>query len=155
MNRIDDLRGLEGVKKISGDLFTRWMRLDWRRRRLLVEAMVAVAAASAAVRFVRFNRAVRLGARRVGAANTRDVSAEVSWAVETVARKLPWRAVCFQQGLAVQWMLRRRGIDAMLHYGIALDSEGQLKSHVWVAAGDSVIIGGAEAPRFKCVATYP
>lgn len=132
------------------------MRLDWRRRLLLVEAVVAVAAASAAVRFVSFNRAVRLGARRMGTGTTSDVSAEdVRWAVEAAARKSRWRAVCFQQGLAVQWMLRRRGIDAMLHYGIALDSEGELESHVWVAAGDTVIIGGAEASRFKCVAKYP
>lgn len=139
----------------SGNLFSRWMRLDWRRRLLLVEAVVAVAVASAAVRFMPFNRAVRLGARRMGAANSGDVSTEVRWAVEAVARRSKWRAVCFQQGLAVQWMLRRRGIDAMLHYGIARDPEGELESHVWVVAGDMVIIGGAEASRFKCVAKYP
>lgn len=139
----------------SRSLFSRWMRLDWRRRLLLAEAVVAVAAAAAALRFVPFNRAVRLGARRMGPANANNTLADVRWAVEAAARRSRWRAVCFQQGLAVQWMLRRRGIDAMLHYGIARDSEGELESHVWVAAGDTVVIGGAEAPRFKCVAKYP
>jgi hypothetical protein len=27
----------------------------------------------------------------------------------------PWTPVCIQRGLAAQWMLRRRGIDARLH----------------------------------------
>ena len=63
--------------------------------------------------------------------------------------------MCIQQGLALQWMLRRRGVDARLHYGIAKDERGELQAHVWVAAGGEVVIGGAEAPQFKCVATYP
>ena len=84
-----------------------------------------------------------------------DIAEEVRWAVEAAARNVPWRAMCIQKGLALQWMLRRRGIDARLHYGIARDEVGELQAHVWVAAGNSVVIGGAEAPRFKCVATFP
>jgi hypothetical protein len=84
-----------------------------------------------------------------------DITEDVRWAVETAARNVPWRAMCIQEGLALQRMLRRRGIDARLHYGIAKDQTGELQAHVWVAAGGSVVIGGSEAPRFKCVATYP
>lgn len=51
-------------------------------------------------------------------------------------------------------MLRRRGVDAVLHYGIAREEAGELQAHVWVAAGDAIVVGGAEAPNFKCVAKF-
>jgi hypothetical protein len=137
-------------------LISRWARVSPPRRALLVEALLAVAAASASIRLRAFKRAIRMGSlpltERTAAG---DVTDDIRWAVETVARNVPWRAMCIQQGLALQWMLRRRGVDARLHYGIAKDEIGELQAHVWVAAGGSVVIGGAEAPRFKCVATYP
>ena len=137
-------------------LVSRWARLGRQRRALLAEAVLAIALASAAVRLRAFKRAIRMGSlpltERPAAG---DITDDVRWAVETAARNVPWRAMCIQQGLALQWMLRRRGIDAQLHYGIAKDECGELQAHVWVAAGGSVVIGGDEAPRFKCVATFP
>ena len=127
-----------------------------RRRALLAEALLAVAVASAAIRFTPFKRAIRMGSLRLaGPPVPGDIAEDVRRAVEAAARKVPWRAMCIQKGLALQWMLRRRGIDARLHYGIARDEAGDLEAHVWVAADDRVVIGGAEAPRFKCVATFP
>src|SRR5688572_5751145 len=137
-------------------LVSRWARLGRRRQALLVEAVLALAAASAAIRFRAFQRAIRMGSLPLtGQPAADDMTGDVRWAVEAAARKVPWRAMCIQQGLALQWMLRRRGIDARLYYGIAKDEIGELQAHVWVAAGGSVVIGGAEAPRFKCVAVYP
>ncbi len=138
------------------NLISRWARLGRRRQALLAEALAAVAVASAAIRLRAFKRAIRMGSLRLADPPAEaDITNDVRWAVEAAARNVPWRAMCIQQGLALQWMLRRRGIDARLHYGIAKDEIGELQAHVWVAAGDRVVIGGAEAPRFKCVATYP
>ena len=137
-------------------LLSRWARLGRRRQALLAEAVLAVAAASAAIRLRAFKRAIRMGSLPLtGRPADGDITDDVRWAVETAARNVPWRAMCIQEGLALQWMLRRRGVDARLHYGIAKDEVGELQAHVWVAAGGSVVIGGAEAPRFKCVAIYP
>ena len=137
-------------------LVSRWARLGRRRQALLAEAVLAVAAASAAIRLRAFKRAIRMGSLPLtGRPADGDITDDVRWAVETAARNVPWRAMCIQEGLALQWMLRRRGVDARLHYGIAKDEVGELQAHVWVAAGGSVVIGGAEAPRFKCVAIYP
>jgi hypothetical protein len=138
------------------NLISRWARLGRRRQALLAEALAAVAVASAAIHLRAFKRAIRMGSLRLADPPAEDdITNDVRWAVEAAARNVPWRAMCIQQGLALQWMLRRRGIDARLHYGIAKDEIGELQAHVWVAAGDRVVIGGAEAPRFKCVATYP
>ena len=137
-------------------LLSRWARIGRRRRALLIEALLAVAVASAAVHFRAFKRAIRMGSLPLtNPPAAGDITEDVRWAVETAARNVPWRAMCIQQGLALQWMLRRRGVDARLHYGIARDEVGELQAHVWVAAGDAVVIGGDEAPRFKRVATYP
>ena len=123
---------------------------------LLAEAVAALAAASAAIRWLPFKRAVRLGSRRLaGAGRGSDDLAELRWSIEAAARAAPWRAMCFQKGLALQWMLRRRGIDAQLHYGIGTDEQGELLAHVWVADGDDIVIGGEETDKVRRVATYP
>jgi len=143
---------------VRSNLISRWRKLDRRRQWLLIEGLAAVAAASAAIRFGPFKRAIQLGSRQLSVpapVGPGEVITDVRWAVETVARSVPWRAMCIQQGLALQWMLRRRGVDARLHYGIARDEVGGLAAHVWVAAGDAVVIGGADAPRFRRVATFP
>lgn len=137
------------------NLLKRWGRLSRSRKLLVTEAAVALAAASAAVRLMPFKRAVRLGSRRLSKPDTHNLADELSWAVESAGRNVPWRVVCIQKGIALQWMLRRRGIDALLHYGVARDDGGDLQAHVWVAADDRVLIGGEEAGRFQRVATFP
>ena len=52
-------------------------------------------------------------------------------------------------------MLRRRGIDARLHYGLTNDNEADLKAHVWVEALGETIVGGDEAGEYVRVATFP
>ena len=140
------------MDKARQSIAGRWLRLSRERRLLLAEAIAVLAAASAAVRWLPFRRAVGLGSRRLG---RHAPSHDVLWAIEAAARAAPWRAVCFQKGLAVQWMLRRRGVDARLHYGIGRDEDGELHAHVWVAEGELIIIGGDEAARFKRVASFP
>ena len=122
---------------------------------LVGEAAWALVRAACSTRFRPFAEAVTSssislpeGARR------RATADEVAWAVKAVARRLPLRLVCFQQALAAQLMLRRRGHDAKLHYGIALDQQ-DLTAHVWVDIDGLILIGdGAERP-FARVATFP
>jgi hypothetical protein len=146
--------------RLSGNsMIAKWRRLDGERRLLLLEALLVVTVASAAIRLLPFKQAVRLASRRQleRQASKAAISHNdnVRWAVERAARAVPWRAVCFQKGLALQWMLRRRGIDALLHYGVGHGDRGELQAHVWVAHGDRIVIGGEEAPRFQRVATFP
>jgi hypothetical protein len=69
---------------------------------------------------------------------------------------MPWRTVCIEKGIAVQRLLRKSGIDAMLHYGARQDAQsGNLEAHVWVTVGESPVIGGEEAKKFSQIAVYP
>jgi hypothetical protein len=91
----------------------------------------------------------------VGRAKLADAE-DVIWAVEAAARRLPWRIVCIQKGLAAQRMLRAAGMDAILHYGMrCLQQDDTLEAHVWVTVGQEAVIGGDEAEGFVTVATYP
>ena len=141
----------------SDRMVMRFARLGWHRQAMLAEALAAIAAASIAVRFLSFERAVRLGSSRLAPSrpDSGEICREARWSVLAVASRVPWRAVCFQQGLALQWMLRPRGIDARLHYGIGYDSNGDLAAHVWVEAESAIILGAEDAPAFKPVATFP
>lgn len=141
----------------SERLVVRLARLGWSRQLLLAEALAGIAVATLAVRFLPFRRAVRLGSRRLDPATAvaAEACGDAVWSVTAVAARVPWRAVCFQQGLALQWMLRRRGIDARLHYGVGQGDEGSLLAHVWVTVGDAILIGGDGAPGVRGVAVYP
>jgi hypothetical protein len=155
MRRI--VEGAELPKRLVRPI-VRLSRLDRRRRALLAEALVALAGASAAIRFLPFRRAVKAGARPLSKAAQADSErfvAEAVSGIEAVAARVPWRAVCFQKGVALQWMLRRRGIDARLHYGVGRDEAGALAAHVWIAADGMIVIGGEQSPRFRSLAVYP
>jgi hypothetical protein len=133
-------------------------RLGFRRQLVIVEATAALAAAAAAIAFLPFRKAVKLGSRPMPSTRSRIHGAsveEICWSVEAVARRVPWRAMCFERGLAAQWMLRRRGHDAKLVYGARLADRDGLDAHVWVTLADRILIGGEQAEEFQRLATLP
>lgn len=121
---------------------------------LLAEAVAGLAGASIALALMPFSRAIRSSAGPLGRA-TGEAADDSIWALRAAARRVPWRAVCIHQGIAAQRMLRRRGIDARLHYGIGTGDTDVLKAHVWVTVGDDIVIGGESAGEFARVATWP
>jgi len=141
--------------------FSRFLQFDAANRAILLEALVSVAAASAAIRLIPFRKVVKFaaGSRREAMANDPDLHMatirRARWAVAAVADRVPWKAVCFQRGLALHWMLRRRGFPSLLHYGVAQDGGRELSAHVWLSYGGEIVLGGEEAGRFACLATFP
>ena len=141
-------------------LAKRTRRLGLRDWLLLAEASLVVAVASAGIAVLPFRRLSAWMSRPAqpgdgdGAAAASTVG-RVRWAVEATSRRLPWRTVCFQKGLALHWMLQRRRLGSRLHYGVGRSDEGALKAHVWVSWRGSDVIGGDVAQDFTCLATYP
>lgn len=139
-----------------------WRRLKeiaWRDRLLLAETTAILAIASIAIELLPFRRVVGAVTRRSrGNADEAASSSEIvraRWAVEACARRLPWKIVCFQKGLAMQMLLRRRDVPTALHYGVAQDPERGLSAHVWVTYEGEAIIGGDRAAEYTCLATFP
>lgn len=135
-------------------IIARFLALTGDRKRLLAEAVLALAVASAATHLLPFRRAVRLGSWRLGRSTAADPRDAV-WAVEAAAARVPWKAACFQQGLALQAMLRRRGIEAQLHYGVGYDQDRSLSAHVWLSSDGTILIGGEQAPHYRLLASLP
>jgi hypothetical protein len=134
----------------------RLRRLSAAEIGLLAEAFVVLAASSAAIRALPFARVGRLASWRLGNGRpgpSDQLAGGVAWAVKACARRAPWRAVCFQQGLAAQIMLRRRGVDSTLFFGAAIGED--LTAHVWVKAGERDVVGCEEAPGYAVLATFP
>lgn len=123
--------------------------------REFAEATAALVLASLAVRLLPFRWLVRSMGRvdpagGAAAGNHRPVRE----AVERASRRLPWRVVCLQQGLASHWLLRRRGLPSRLHYGIAKQASA-MKAHVWVTLGNEVVIGEDHIDPHVPVASFP
>jgi hypothetical protein len=121
---------------------------------------VALARASVAIRLLPFRKVVG-SAEAIAVQKEPDAQfsareiARTSWAVTALGRRLPWKIVCFQKGLALHRLLRKRGIATRLHYGVAQVGQGPLKAHVWVTHDGVAVIGGAEAEGYTCLATFP
>jgi Transglutaminase-like superfamily len=124
--------------------------------RLLAEALAAILASSAAVRLVPF--------RTLAAKLTRNsrllpsADAETAYWIRRAAlawaKRVPWRALCFEQGLAAHMLLRRRGLASTLHYGAAT-VDGELKAHVWVTSGGVPVVGCENRDDYGLLARFP
>jgi len=125
-----------------------------RHWRLLARAGATLARARLSLVSKNFDQAIRFGSVPLGKSLRCEGADDIVWAIEAVARRVPFRAYCIEQGLAAQRLLRRSGIDAVLHYGARHD-DGELKAHVWVTVDGVAAIGGEQAPRFREVASYP
>ena len=126
---------------------------DWL---LLGEGLAALAAASLAIRLLPFRKVAAAASHGSGDAVPDEARLrKLRWAVTAWSRRVPWRAVCFQRGLAFHWMLQRRGIASRLHYGVAPNADGTISAHVWISVGGRDWMGGDEASRFECLKIFP
>lgn len=141
---------------MSARRLRRWRARSPAERRAIVEALATLAWVSAVVRFRPFRRVAALAVRPVRPPAPIDPAATVAlvrWAVTAAARRARFRAVCIEQGLAAQAMLRRRGIAATLHYGVMRETDA-LAAHVWVTWHGADVVGGSEAAAFREVARF-
>lgn len=122
---------------------------------LYAEAMSGMLVASALIRAVPFRRVMRWSRlkRERRPADPRTI-ADIRRATLAAARRVPWRALCFEQGLTAAWMLRRRGYAAELNYGAAT-IEGELKAHVWVRSGENPVVGCENSDEYALLARFP
>lgn len=125
---------------------------------LLLEALIALGVASLLIAILHFRSVARLAAG-AGTPSYPPVSPcdaqLIARAVRAWAARVPWRAVCLQQGLAVLLMLRRRRLLATLFYGAAHNTDAKLVAHVWVRSADIDVIGCENADDYRLLATFP
>lgn len=151
--------GLRGLKRFVLRV-QRFVAIPADDKFLLCEALIALTAASFAIAVLPFRIVVRLAQGPVANVSVPEqarliLRRRLRWAILVGARYLPWRAMCFPQGLAAQWMLRGRGIHSVLHYGAAQHAQRGLIAHVWVCDGEVAVIGGEAASGVALLAKFP
>ena len=145
----------------------RFAQVDRHRRLLVIEAVACLLAARLALTFISFPRL----ARRLGTfvppndprAAPSPVTArperlhlaqQIGWAVTRAARHVPFKAVCLPQAMAAQFMLRRRGVTSVMHFGAARGREKPLDAHAWLEAAGVEVTGYPVDRRFAEIACF-
>ena len=119
------------------------------------EAVAALAVAGAAIRFLPFRLVIQLMGGADPAPTLPAFAESVRIAIRRASRRVPWKTLCFQEGLAAHWMLRRRGQPSRLHYGIR-NADDRMTAHVWVTLRGEIVVGEEHpATRHLPVAVYP
>jgi hypothetical protein len=139
---------------------SRFQRLTGKEWLWLMEAALAICMSSVAIRLMPFRQLAKVlkWMTRDGPAQPAHgelLVAKAGWAIEAVSRAAPWRTVCFQKGLALQWMMRRRNVKTVLNYGVARQAEKGLMAHVWISFQGLDVMGGEVADQFARVASFP
>lgn len=66
--------------------------------------------------------------------------------VEGVARRLPLGMTCLVEALAARAMLRRRGYDSRVRFGVrSAKSRRTIESHAWLECDGLVVVGAIDA----------
>lgn len=147
------------VSCVSNEL-KRYGQLSPVRRRLLWEAFATLAMARIAMACVPFRRiAVWLGTP--GAESPYTVTPEhafiaeqIGWAVSALGRRVPWDGRCLAQALAATAMIRRRGVEGTVSFGVKQGESAGFEAHAWLRVGSRMVTGGAGHERYQAFTTF-
>lgn len=141
----------------------RWPRAG---RWLTLEAAATLLLAAIAVRTLPFRWIMKWSGSVAESMQHSDVAphqlrhpalpGQIGNAVKRAAGHLPLTLLCLPQALAANWMLRRRGAAASLHFGVAVCDYPvrHMRAHAWLTVGQQAVIGVAGSQAFTEVACF-
>ena len=129
----------------------------WHGRRATLEAMAWLILARLLIARVRFGRwrswlgtpvAAEPGDLRLRL-DANLARRRLARAVLRGAARLPGESRCLAQAMALQWMLRRRGLGGVIHLGVLPGQRrGGLDAlHAWVTHANEVLVGASDEPH--------
>jgi len=65
-----------------------------------------------------------------------------------------WESVCFDKALTVKHMLKRRGIQTTIYFGLQKDGKNMLNAHAWLRYGKYIIAGRVGMEKFTVVSFF-
>jgi Transglutaminase-like superfamily len=137
----------------------RFWRLKPADRRIVLEAAAALSATSAGLRIMGFSRwnsmiehftsGKTADTHRRNSSSLMDRSGldgarGIATKLDLAARHLFFRTNCLERSLALRWLLRRRGITAVLRIGARKESE-RFEAHAWIELNGVVLNDPDEA----------
>lgn len=146
--------------KVIATVHTFVWKLSWRRRALLLAALLVLPGASLLLHTLSFSRlAGWLGARLAetplhATATQEALACDIGWAVSAIARRLPWKPKCLAQALATTFLSRCCRLPTTLYLGVARKPEENLRAHAWVRCGANVVVGRNGHREFTVVGSF-
>lgn len=74
------------------------------------------------------------------------------WAIESVGRYAPPFINCLPRALALQRMLKRRGVRGTIRFGVKREND-KVKAHAWLVLDEIVLVG--RIPDLDSYAPFP
>jgi hypothetical protein len=137
------------------------------RRELLIEAALWLLISRLALTLIPFPRLAQRVGTLVSPTDTRTLQAsaqgpranallaeEIGWAVTRAAYYLPFKAACLPQALAARFMLKRRRIQSVLHFGVAKGEAKSLDAHAWLEAEGVEVTGYPVVERYAQIGCF-
>ncbi len=133
---------------------------------MAVEAAVFLALARFLVVFVPLRRwRRRIVTERQESALVPPSARKVALVVRKVADVVPFTAVCLQQAMAAQWMLRRRRVASQLTIGVRREPNAPPKAaernpvldysyHAWLQVGGHCVVGCKEIESYSVLPPF-
>jgi hypothetical protein len=125
----------------------RWAGLSAARRRLLLQAAVAVPVAAGAIWSLGTSRTRELMPLLPWRLRPDDELEDVGWSVESVGRRIPG-ARCLARAVAAEAILDRGGRSPQMQIGARRDSNGEVEAHAWVEVRGMVVVGAEDRDAF-------
>ena len=133
------------VAKLRHLSFDEWLALAIAAKELLL-ARIRFATVPAGRIVNRLKDALQDGVDAPGSCN----AARVSWAINAVAPRVPWRADCLIRAMAADRWLRRGGEHPQFFIGVAKDGEA-FRAHAWLRCHGVMVTGGDGAEYTELV----
>jgi hypothetical protein len=134
------------------EIWRRFWRLSSFERVALLEAAAALAITWLGLRLRGFRRwkamaeRIALSPKPKSAAESDaqlQAGQDIARMAAAAARYLPFRTNCLEQSLVLWWLLRRRGIRAVMRIGVRKEAN-QFEAHAWVDFEGAVVGGPSE-----------
>lgn len=138
----------------------RYLGTSSSRKFMLAEALIALAVARMAMALIPFRRIAGWlgtpGAESSATATPEELSQaeEIGWAVGVLGPRVPWDGRCLAQALAATGMLRRRGLEGTVTFGVREGASAGFDAHAWLRIGSCVVTGGPGYREFKAFTTF-
>jgi len=136
------------------------LRLPLTQKGLLLEALVLLAVARAAVLLLPFRWVARSLGKEAAQTPVQDDPAQLRQVcriramVYSVSHSVPWTSKCLDQAIAARIMLKFRRIPATVYFGVKNDEQGQLAAHAWLRSGSVYVTGGRVRHEYAIINTF-
>ena len=118
------------------------LALSTRERLLAAEAAVLLVGVGAAIRVIAHTRLRSgLGSLPAPLLGGEATPEDVGWAVDAADGVTPGDPSCLVRALVAEAMLKRRGHETVLRFGVD-DAGADMEAHAWLESNGEIIVGG-------------